>query len=100
MHGTMFYASPKEVRHVHLGATSGLARISHQAAQDSDKALVSFKKTWLTKIQCVFQVCLSRFRLVFVSVSLLFTQTVAIATLYAPERRLRTPARLSCQGTR
>ena len=31
-------------------------------------------------------------------VSLLFTQTVAMATLFAPERRLRTPARLSHQG--
>ena len=44
----------------------------------------------IIKKQCVIQVCLSRFRLVFESVSLLFTQTVAIATLFAPERRLRT----------
>ena len=52
------------------------------------------KKGW-SKLQCVIQACLSRFRLVFVSVSLLFTQTIAIATLFAPERRLWTPARLS-----
>jgi len=44
----------------------------------------------MIKIQCVFEACLSRFRLVFVSVSLLFTQTVAMATLFAPERRLQT----------
>ena len=67
-----------------------LARISHQAAWDSDKALVSLKKTRMIEIQCVLRACLSRFRLVFVSVSLLFTQTVAIATLFAPERRLQT----------
>ena len=30
----------------------------------------------------------------------LFTQTVAMAMLFAPERRLRTPVRMSHQGTR
>ena len=67
-----------------------LARISHQAALYPDKALVSVKKILMIKIQSVFQACLSRFRLVFASVGLLFTQTVAMATLFAPERHLRT----------
>ena len=67
-----------------------LARISHQAAQHTDKTLVFWSEVLIVKIQCVIQGCLSRFRLVFVSVSLLFTQTVAMATLFAPERRLRT----------
>jgi len=67
-----------------------LARISHQAALYPDKTLVSLKKILKIKIQYAFQACLSRFRLVFASVGLLFTQTVAMATLFAPERRLRT----------
>jgi hypothetical protein len=42
------------------------------------------------KIQSVIQESQSRFRLVFASVSVLFTQTIAMATLFAPERRLIT----------
>jgi hypothetical protein len=36
-------------------AVCGLARISHQAAQDSDKALVALKKASMIKIQSVFE---------------------------------------------
>jgi len=73
-----------------IAVISKLARISHQAAENTDKALVLWCEVAMIKKQCVIQACLSRFRLVFVSVSLLFTQTVAMATLFAPERRLRT----------
>ena len=53
-------------------------------------ALVSLKKIQMIEIQCVSRARLSRFRLVFVYVGLLFTQTIAMAMLFAPERRLQT----------
>ena len=63
-----------------LLAMTLLARISHQAALYPDKALVSLKKILMIKIQCVFQACLSRFRLVFASVGL--------STCYSGQRKI------------
>ena len=49
-----------------------LARISHQAAENFAKALLVVANLERSKVQYVLQACLSRLRLVFVSVRLLF----------------------------
>jgi hypothetical protein len=77
-----------------------LTRISHQAAENTYKPLIlGVEPGWL-KIQRVIRAGPSRRRRFFGSVSLLFTQNVTIATLFAPERRFRTPAGCSHLGAR
>ena len=77
-----------------------LARISHRAAADQCTVLDIIKLLSTHKRQYVFRNCLSRPWLVFARPYLLFTQKVATATLFAPERRPVTRALRQHPGSR